>query len=102
MEEWENIEYLSTTDFNEYIDTLDENNKSIELELYGKYCSIKLLHNEMMKYNSFYKFIKDYSPCDFKIIRSKQYVSQRVIIQHVQLWNDLHSLKIKRLRIFFH
>ena len=55
----------------------------------------------MTKYTSFYKFMKSYSPKDYKYTNRKEYVSQRVIAKHVELWNEIHTKKLRTLRIFF-
>ena len=100
-DDWTEIPYFNVDDFYTYLHTLPEELQAHELQLFGKQQSLLLLKNDMMKYNNFYEFIKQYSPRDFKILNNKQYVSQRVIIKHVQLWNEIHTSDIKRLRIFF-
>ena len=98
---WTEIQHFSIDDLYKYIKTLPEEQQAKELETFGKQQSLILLKNEMKKYNNFYDFIKQYSPRDYKILNNKSYVSQRVIIKHVELWNEVHSQNIKRLRIFF-
>ena len=61
-----------------------------------------MLKEYMKIFDDFYRFIKEYSPCDFKIIHRKPHVSQRVISQHVDLWNETHEKsKLRTLRVFF-
>ena len=98
---WTEIQHFNVDDFYTYLYTLPEEEQALELERFGKQQSLVLLKNDMVKFNSFYEFIKQYSPRDYKILNNKPYVSQRVIIKHVQLWNELHTAEIKRLRIFF-
>ena len=95
LHDWENI------DLHDYIDTLDDDTKAIELEKYGKSLSMILLKEHMTKFENFYYFMRDYSPCDYRIINRKPHVSQRVIVQHIDLWNAVHNNKLKRIRIFF-
>ena len=99
--DWTEIKHFDIEDFYTYLDTLPEDQQANELALYGKQQSMLLLKDDMKKYNNFYTFIQYYSPRDFKMLNNKPYVSQRVIIKHVELWNDLHDKKIKKLRIFF-
>ena len=99
--EWERIDFLTGSALHEYLDTLDEDTKAKELEIYGKHVSHELLKNHMKEFSNFYSFVQDYSPCDFRFIRKKPYISQRVIVQHVQMWNQIHITKIKSLRVFF-
>ena len=101
-DDWESIEFLKDRELEDYLCTLDEDSRARELELYGKYYSNELLKEHMKKFSNFYSFVKDYSPCDFRLVRNKPHVSQRVIVQHVQMWNDIHCpKKIKTLRVFF-
>ena len=60
-----------------------------------------ILKEEMKKVNNFYDFIKNYSPCDYKVIQNKPYISQRVISTHVEIWNQINDVKIKHLQVFF-
>ena len=98
---WTEVKHFNTDDFYTYLYTLPEEQQAKELEQFGKQQSLFLLKTDMKKYNNFYDFIKQYSPRDYKILNNKPYVSQRVIIKHVELWNELHCQEIKRLRIFF-
>ena len=98
---WTEINHFNIDDFYTYLYTLSEEQHANELENFGKRQSFLLLKNDMKKYTSFYEFIKQYSPRDYKLLNNKPYVSQRVIIKHVELWNELHFQQIKRLRIFF-
>lgn len=100
-DEWECVDFLEREEFEEYIQCLDENDKAHELELYGKHMSIVLLRDYMKTFTNFYSFIREYSPCDFKMIHRKPHVSQRVIVQHVQMWNEVNKNKIKTMRVFF-
>jgi len=99
--DWTEVKHFNVDDFYTYLYTLPEEQQAKELEQFGKQQSLLLLKTDMKKYNNFYEFIKQYSPRDYKILNNKQYVSQRVIIKHVELWNEIHSQSIKRLRIFF-
>ena len=101
FEGWTEIKHFNVDDFYTYLYTLPEEQQAHELEMFGKQQSLVLLKNDMVRFNNFYEFIKQYSPRDYKILNNKPYVSQRVIIKHVQLWNELHTAEIKRLRIFF-
>ena len=101
FDDWTEINHFDIDDFYTYLYTLSEEHQAKELEIFGKQQSLMLLKTEMTKYNNFYEFIKQYSPRDYKKLNNKPYVSQRVIIKHVELWNELHFPKIKILRIFF-
>lgn len=96
---WTHIEHLDHKDFMEYVDTLPDKEKIFEIKKHSR----RMLKDEMRKYISFYNFIEKYSPRDFKIIKGKKYVSQRVIREHVKYWNQTHPFNtIKKLRIFFY
>ncbi len=100
---WVPLNHLSDTEFNEYLDTIPEDNKSIELRQHIKMKSEVILKEEMKKYTNFYNFIKKYSPKDFKIIKNRGHVSQRVLNTHLQFWNEIHpSNPINNLRVFFY
>jgi hypothetical protein len=100
---WISVEYLNNDDFCLYMDTLSEDEKAVELAQFSKRVGKKMLKDEMKKNNCFYNFIKSYSSRDFKIIKNKKHVSQRVICKHVKYWNETHpNNKIKNLRIFFY
>ena len=101
MEEWVNIDYIDIDDFHNYLKYLPEDEQAYELEFYGKQQSLIMLKNEMLKEKNFYYFVKNYSPRDYKIINNRSHVSQRVIKTHVELWNEIHKTRIKKLRIFF-
>ena len=98
---WTLVNYLKIEEIYDYISTLPDEEQMYELERSGKHMSIELLKNDMKLSDNFYDFIKQYSPKDFKIIQKKQYVSQRVIQTHVELWNETHNTRLKKLRIFF-
>jgi hypothetical protein len=96
---WTQVDHLNQTEFMEYIETLSDDDKQKEIKKYSK----RLLKNEMKKYISFYNFIKNYSPRDFKIIKGSPHVSQRVLYKHVKYWNEIHpNNSIKKLQIFFY
>lgn len=100
---WISLNYLNPKEFSSYLDTLDEDEKNIELAEYSKRQAKRMLKQEMKTSKCFYTFIKNYSPRDFKIIQGLSHVSQRVIIKHVKYWNETHpEKKIKKLRIFFY
>jgi hypothetical protein len=100
---WISVDYLNQDDFYMYIQELSEDERAIELAQFSKRVGKKLLKEEMKKNNCFYNFIKSYSSRDFKIIKNKKYVSQRVICTHVKFWNETHpNNKIKNLRVFFY
>ena len=101
LEDWISIPRLSENEFLMYLNTLTEDEHAKELEQYGKKLAIELLRNDMSKYSSFYKFMKSYSPRDYKYTNKKEYVSQRVIAKHIELWNETHKIKLRTLRIFF-
>lgn len=101
MNDWTEINHFDIDEFYTYLSTLPEEQQANELQMFGKQQSYLVLKNDMLKYNNFYTFIQNYSPRDYKILNNKPYVSQRVIIKHVELWNELHSMNIKRLRVFF-
>lgn len=101
IEDWISIPHLSESDFMKYLNTLSEDDHAKELQQYGKQLAIELLRDDMTKYTSFYKFMKSYSPKDYKYTNRKEYVSQRVIAKHVELWNETHTKKLRTLRIFF-
>ena len=101
LDGWTEIKHFNIDDFYTYLYTLPEEQQAKELETFGKRQSLLLLKTDMKKYINFYEFIKQYSPRDYKILNNKPYVSQRVIIKHVEIWNELHCQQIKRLRIFF-
>ena len=98
---WTEVKHFNVDEFYTYLSGLSEEQQAHELETFGKQQSLMLLKTDMIKYTNFYEFIKQYSPRDYKILNNKPYVSQRVIIKHVELWNELHCRQIKRLRIFF-
>jgi hypothetical protein len=100
---WLSINYLTPDDFSEYLKTLPEDERSIELAQFSKRYAKKILKEGMKASTCFYQFIQDYSSRDFKIINGKPHVSQRVIIKHVKYWNDTHPYNhIRKLRIFFY
>lgn len=100
---WISVDYLNQDEFYTYMQELTEDERAIELAQFSKRVGKKLLKEEMKNNICFYNFIKNYSPRDFKIIKNKKYVSQRVICKHVKYWNEIHTdNKIKNLRIFFY
>jgi len=100
---WVPLDHLSDVDFKEYLNTVPEDEKSIELKHHIKLKSEILLKEEMKKYSNFYNFIKKYSPRDFKTIKNKGHVSQRVINVHLRFWNEIHpNNQVKNLRVFFY
>ena len=101
LSDWTHVSYFSKNQFYEYLDTLAEDKHAREMEIYSKQQSLQILKDFMKEENDFYTFIKNYSPRDYKIIRKKQFVSQRVIMKHVQLWNEVHDTNIQTLNVFF-
>ena len=99
--DWIEITYFDIDDFENYIEGLTEDQYAKELENYSKQQAKIIIETDMKKANTFYEFMKKYSPRDYKIINNREYVSQRVISTHVNLWNNLNKSKIKKLRIFF-
>ena len=96
---WTHIEHLSQDEFMEYVDTLSDKEKVREIKKYSR----KLLKDEMKNYFSFYTFIQNYSPRDFRIIQGEKHVSHRVVREHVRYWNQTHPQKpIRKLRIFYY
>ena len=99
---WVPVDYLNIDDFYEYIQTLPEDQRAIELRQFSKREAKKILKEGMKESSCFYDFIKHYSHRDFKNIKGLPYVSQRVLIKHVKYWNITHPKnKINSLRIFF-
>jgi hypothetical protein len=101
VEDWIDVKQFNVSEFNLYLEYLTEDEKAKQIEIYGKNKALELLKKDMCKYDCFYTFVKDFSPIDYKVMNRVQYVSQRVITKHVELWNDLHHKKLKSLRIFF-
>ena len=99
--DWIEITYFDINDFGNYLEGLTEDQYAKELENYSKQQAKIIIQTDMKKANTFYEFMKEYSLRDYKIINNREYVSQRVISTHVNLWNDLNKSKIKKLRIFF-
>jgi len=99
---WVNVDYLSNNEFNNYLDSITNDIQAEELRLYTKREAIRILKDEISKYDNFYDFVKNYSPRDYKCVKGKEYVSQRVLNDHVKYWNEIHNdLEIKLLRVFF-
>ena len=100
---WVPLDHLSDTDFKEYLKTISEDDKPIELQQHIKMKSEGILKEEMKMYRNFYNFIKQYSPRDFKTIKNKGHVSQRVLNIHLRIWNEIHPTEeVKNLRVFFY
>jgi hypothetical protein len=99
--DWTEIPYFTSDELNEYLDTLSEDEYAYELQSYSKYHARSILKEEMKKVNNFYDFVKNYSPCDYKVIQNKPYISQRVISTHIEIWNEINDIKIKHLQVFF-
>ena len=99
--DWVEITYFDIDDFNNYIEGLTEDQYAKELENYSKQQARLIIEADMKQANTFYEFMKKYSPRDYKIINNREYVSQRVISTHVNLWNNLNKRKIQKLRVFF-
>ena len=100
---WVPLDHLSDSDFKDYLNTIPEDNKPTELQQHMKLKSEGILKEEMKKYTNFYNFIKKYSPNDFKTIKNKGHVSQRVLTKHLKFWNEIHpSNQVKNLRVFFY
>jgi len=100
---WIPVSHLSLNDFTVYLSTVDnEEIRSTEIQRYSKRHAVEIMCMDMLKYTTFYDFVKVFSPNDYKLIKGKSHVSQRVIATHVQYWNDIHPSKtITTLRIFF-
>ena len=102
-ETWISVNYLNHGEFYNYLNTLSDEERNIELVQYSKRHAKKLLKDEMRNNTCFYTFIKNYSPRDYQVINQVNYVSQRVICKHVKYWNQIHpENKIKNLRVFFY
>ena len=99
---WIPVDYLNTDDFYDYLQTLPEDQRALELQQFSKREAKKILKKGMKESNCFYDFIRYYSQKDFKFIKNIPHVSQRVLIKHVKYWNLTHPKnKINNLRIFF-
>ena len=100
MDDWIIIECENKWNIIENLTNI-ETKKCKEMQLETERKGIEILKNEMKLYNNFYKFIKDFSPVDYKLINGKKYVSQRVIGNHFKYWNEIHSYsKLQNIRIF--
>ena len=100
---WIPIDHLSDKDFMDYLRTLPENFRAPELQRHTKSKATQILKDEMSKHTNFYSFIKKYSPKDYKLINSKGHVSQRVLLNHVNMWNEIHpNNEVKHIRVFFY
>ena len=101
-EKWINVNLLNKTDFMNYLETLPEDEKSLELKQFSQKTGESIVKEDMKLYDDFYSFISAYSPKDYKNYFGVKYVSQRVISTHVEYWNEVHPAnKLKTLRIFF-
>ena len=102
-ETWISVNYLGTDEFCNYLNTLSEDERNIELANFSKRQAKKMLKDDMKNNSCFYNFIKNYSPRDYQVINGDKYVSQRVICKHIKYWNQIHpNNKIKNLRVFFY
>ena len=102
-ETWISVNYLCPDEFYNYLNTLSEDERTIELVNYSKRQAKRMLKDDMRNNTCFYTFIKNYSPRDYKVINGVSHVSHRVISKHVNYWNQTHPVnKIKNLRIFFY
>ena len=99
---WIPVDYLDPDEFYNYLQTLPEDHRALELRQFSRRLAKKILKEEMEKWNCFYDFVEDYSSRDFKKINGIKHVSQRVLIKHVKYWNIIHPTNtIKKLRVFF-
>ena len=78
---WIPVDYLNVDDFYDYLQTLSEDQRALELQQFSKREAKKILKKGMKESNCFYDFIKNYSYRDFKIIQGLPHVSQRVILK---------------------
>jgi len=101
-EKWVNVNLLNRKDFINYLETLPEDERASELKDFSQREGEIIVKEDMKLHDDFYSFISTYSPRDYKNFFGLKYVSQRVIITHVEYWNEIHPTKpIKTLRIFF-
>jgi len=102
-ETWISVNYLDHEEFCNYLNTLSEDERNIELAQYSKRQAKRMLKDDMRNSKCFYTFIENYSPRDYQVINGIKHVSQRVISKHVKYWNQTHPKnKIKNLRVFFY
>jgi hypothetical protein len=100
--DWTSVPYLNQHDFIGYLDTLTQDDRAQEIKIFSQREGVRLLKKHMKEEQDFYNFMAIFSPPDFKIIKGKEYVSQRVVSTHVKYWNDTHpQCQIKTLRVFF-
>jgi len=76
---WIPVSHLSLNDFTVYLSTVDnEEIRSTEIQRYSKRHAVEIMCMDMLKYTTFYDFVKVFSPNDYKLIKGKSHVSQRV------------------------
>ena len=99
--DWIVIDNFTNIEFETYLNSLSELVRSQVCQLETKKQSIHILKNIIKSHSSFYNFIYDFSPVDFKHINGLPHVSQRVLGTHVNLWNSIHpDSSILNLRTF--
>ena len=103
MMNWIPVSHLNLSEFTAYLSTVNNDDlRSTEIQRYSKRHAVTMMCSDMQKYTSFYEFVEVFSPADYKIIKGKPHVSQRVIANHIQYWNECRPHHIvKTLRVFF-
>lgn len=99
--DWNEVQNLSISEFNKYLSTLSSDMQLEASQLETKRQGIQILKTLMKTHSTFYSFIKDFSPVDYKNIKGIPHVSKRVIGCHFNMWNAIHpNRSIKKLNTF--
>ena len=99
--DWYEIENLSNLEFNEFLNTINNDEQCLHLQKETERKGIEILKEEMKQYYNFYTFIRNFSPIDHKIIKGIPHISQRVIGNHYNMWKEIHPYShLNKLNIF--
>ena len=103
MMNWIPVSHLSLSEFTAYLSTVSNDDlRSTEIQRYSKRHAVTVMCSDMQKYISFYEFVEAFSPNDYKLIKGRPHVSQRVIASHIQYWNECRpNHPVRTLRVFF-